>query len=521
MGLKARPSNRLVSKRVRVRPLRRADFEAVVKLQLACFPGMKPWKRDQFDSQIRLFPDGQLCVEYDGKIVASSTSLIVDFDLHSDWHDWKEIADGGYIRNHAPRGDTLYGIEMMVSPEYRGKRLSRRLYDARKALARRLNVARIIIGGRMPGYHRYADRMSAEDYLERVTDKEIYDPVVTAQLANGFELVRLIPNYMPGDQESCGYATFLEWVNHDYRRDGRPSFQAVQNVRIAAVQYQMRRVDTFDEMARQVEFFIDSAADYQSDFVVFPELFTTQLLSMTPRSRPGLAARKLAEFTPQYVDLFTTMAIRYNINIVGGSQFVIQDEVLYNIAYLFRRDGTTAMQPKLHITPSERRWWGVSPGESFDVFDTDRGKVAIFVCYDIEFPELARIAVKRGAQILFVPFNTNERYGYLRVRYCAQARCVENHVYVVTAGCTGNLPGVGNADVHYAQSAIYTPSDVNFSRDGIAAECTPNIETVLVHDLDIEQLRRHRYTGTTQNFNDRRRDLYRVAYRVNGEEKEV
>jgi predicted amidohydrolase len=75
--------------------------------------------------------------------------------------------------------------------------------------------------------------------------------------------------------------------------------------------------------------------------------------------------------------------------------------------------------------------------------------------------------------------------------------------------------------VHYAQSAIYTPSDVNFSRDGIAAECTPNIETVLVHDLDIEQLRRHRYTGTTQNFNDRRRDLYRVAYRVNGEEKEV
>jgi predicted amidohydrolase len=91
----------------------------------------------------------------------------------------------------------------------------------------------------------------------------------------------------------------------------------------------------------------------------------------------------------------------------------------------------------------------------------------------------------------------------------------------VTSGCTGNLPDVENADVHYAQSAIFTPCDVNFSRDGVAAECTPNIETVLVNDLDLELLRRHRYTGTTLNWNDRRRDLYRIVYSDGDKQREV
>jgi predicted amidohydrolase/GNAT superfamily N-acetyltransferase len=516
-----RAQPRVLQKRMRVRQLRRGDFDAVVTLQKACFPGMEPWLREQFESQIKTFAEGQLCIEYDGTIVASASSLIVHHDVHSDWHDWREISGNGYISSHAPDGDTLYGIEMMVHPQFRGLRLSRRLYDARKDLARRLNLSRIIVGGRIPGYHKHAQEMSADEYVARVQAKELADPVFTAQIANGFELRRLIPGYFPADSESRGYASFLEWINHDYRRAGVQTFQAVQNVRLAAVQYMMRKVQSFEEFTWHVEFFVDAAADYKSDFVVFPELFTTQLLSITPEVRPGLAARSLAEFTPQYEDLFVRLAIKYNINIVGGSQFTVENGQLHNVAYLFRRDGTIGRQYKLHITPSERRWWGVSGGNKLEVFDTDRGKIAILLCYDIEFPELARVAARRGARILFVPFNTNERYGYLRVRLCAQARCIENHVYVITAGCTGNLPDVENADVHYAQSAIYTPSDVQFSREGIAAECTPNIETVIVHDVDIELLRRHRHSGTTQNWDDRRRDLYRIVYRDGEQENNI
>jgi len=499
--------------KIRVRRMRIEDYDEIVAMQALCFPGMPTWKKEQIESQISHFPEGQLVVEYEGKVMASSSSLIVDFDRYSDWHNWKEIADSGYIRNHTPDGDTLYGIEIMVHPDCRGLRLARRLYDERKRVAREKNVARIIICGRIPGYGKRADEMTARDYVERVMRKELHDPVLTTQLSNGFVLKGLIPNYLPTDTDSRGYATFLEWTNLDHAPPRQRRYRAVSLARIAVVQYQMRTVKSFEDFETQCAFFIDTAAEYKSDFVVFPELFTTELLSLVKANRPGLAARALADYTPRYLDLFRDLAIKHNVNIIGGSQFAVINERLLNIAYLFRRDGTIEQQPKLHTTPAERKWWGVEPGDRLRVFETDRGKVAILVCYDIEFPELARVAAGLGADILFVPFNTDERAAYLRVRTCAQARAIENEVYVAISGCVGNLPFVENADVHYAQSGVYTPSGFSFERDAIAAECQPGIETLVVTDVDLEILRRHRYSGAVQNWKDRRTDLYRVYYR--------
>ncbi|HEX5051865.1 MAG TPA: GNAT family N-acetyltransferase [Planctomycetota bacterium] len=504
-----------------VRPLRVEDYESIVEIQKRCFPGMPTWTKQHIESQIEHFPEGQIGVVYDGKLVASSCSLIVDYDLCSDWHDWKIVSDRGYIKNHNPKGDVLYGIEIMVDPGFRGMRLARRLYDARKKLAREKNLKGIVIGGRIPGYKKVKDEMSAHEYVQRVEGKQMHDMVLTAQLANGFELKQLIPDYLPTDEDSGGWATHMEWVNVEYRPFQKRSMRAVHEVRLATVQYQMRRIASFEEFEKQVTFFVDTAGDYKCDFVAFPELCTTQLLSIVDAKRPADAARALARFTPQYLDLFTDLALRYHINIVGGTNFVVEDEKLYNVSYLFRRDGTIAKQYKIHVTPAEWRWWGVTGGNKVEVFDTDCGRIAILVCYDIEFPELARIAAKKGAQILFVPFNTDERFGYLRIRHCAIARCIENHVYAVLSGCTGNLPQVQNADIHYAQSGIFTPADISFSRDAVAAECTPNVETLVIQDLDIELLRRHRYKGTTQNWRDRRSDLYKVRYFEGGDAFEV
>jgi predicted amidohydrolase/GNAT superfamily N-acetyltransferase len=498
--------------RLTMRQVRIEDYAALVTLERRCFPGIETWKREHIESQIAHFPEGQICLELDGKLVASSASLIVNFDDYDAWQSWREIADDGYIRNHDPSGDTLYGIEIMVDPDMRGYRLSRRLYEARKQLARDRNLRGIMIGGRIPGYGRHADRMTAAEYVEQVIAKKLADPVLTAQLSNGFVLERLIPNYLPGDHDSRGYATFLEWPNFEYSAAPNRRVVAVARQRISLVQYHMRRVASFSEFEQQCEYYVDVAGDYKADFVLFPELFTTQLLSIIDESRPGLAARRLAEFTPQYLELMARLALRYNVNLIGGSQFVIEDGVLRNAAFLFRRDGSIDKQYKLHVTPNERRWWGVEPGDVLKVFDTDRGRIAILICYDVEFPELARIATAEGAHTLFVPFNTNDRLGYLRVRSCAQARAIENQVYVAIAGCAGNLPFVENADIHYSQCGIFTPSDVEFARDAIAAESTPNIETVLTHDVDVELLRRSRHAGTVRPWTDRRRDLYAVHY---------
>ena len=200
-----------------LRPLRMADYEQVVKLQRTCFQGMWPWSRDQIGSQLSVFAEGQICIEYQGEIIASSSSLIIDFDMHGESHTWQEISDKGHIRNHNPSGNTLYGIEIMVDPRYRGKKLARRLYDARKRLAREKNLARIALGGRIPGYTQHQNDMSAEEYVEKVLSKSFYDPVMTTQIANGFVFKRLIPSYMFFDEESLGYGTLLEWVNPDYQ----------------------------------------------------------------------------------------------------------------------------------------------------------------------------------------------------------------------------------------------------------------------------------------------------------------
>lgn len=500
-------------RRCNIRILRKEDHEEVVALQKQCFPRMAPWTRGQFESMIEKFPEGQMAVESDGVIAASCCALIVDYDLYSDYHDWKTISDNGYISTHDPSGDMLYGIEIMVHPDFRGRKLARRLYDARKELVRRLNLKGIVIGGRIPNYIDYKDEMSAHEYVQDVEDKTIYDPVLTTQLANGFEVKQLLPDYDPTDEDSAGWATHMEWTNVDYRPFKKRSVRPVQVVRLATIQYQMRTVSSFSEFEQQCAFFVDTASDYKCDFVLFPELFTTQLLSICKEKRPAPAARELAGFTPQYLELFTRLALDYHINIVGGSQFVLEDNTLYNVSFLFRRDGTLEKQYKIHVTPSEWKWWGVVGGDEINVFDTDCGRVAINICYDIEFPELARIAARKGAQIIFVPFNTDERCGYLRVRHCAMARCIENHMYVAVAGCTGNLPMIDAADIHYAQSGIFTPADIMFARDAVAAECTPNIETLVMQDVDIELLRRHRYRGTTQNWRDRRKDLYEVRYK--------
>jgi predicted amidohydrolase len=508
-------------KQIKLRQLKKSDYNDVVKLQKKCFLNMKPWKKEQFNSLINIFPEGQICITYNKKIIASSCSLILNMDEYDETQSWRDMTDRGYITNHDPTGHTLYGIEIMVDPEFQGMKLARRLYNKRKQLAEKKNLKRIIIAGRIPGYHKYVEKISAREYVQKVINKLIYDPVLTAQIANDFVLKRLIPNYLPHDTESNGYATLLEWTNLDYEPVSKNNITTEESVRVCVLQYRMRAVKDFEDFSDHCEYFVDVASEYYCDFIVFPEIFTTQLLSFMKTMRPALAMRKLSEFTPKYLQLFTKLAVKYNINIIGGSHFAIEDENLYNISYLFRRNGTIEKQYKIHITPSEKRWWGVKPGSKVQVFNTDKGKIAILICYDIEFPELARIAVQKGANIIFVPFNTDERRAYLRVRYCAQARCVENQIYVAISGCVGNLPRVKNLDINYAQSAIFTPSDIPFHRDGIAAECSPNIETLIFQDLDLNLLKKHREFGNVLTLKDRRRDLYKIKYKEDNFDTEV
>jgi predicted amidohydrolase len=292
-------------------------------------------------------------------------------------------------------------------------------------------------------------------------------------------------------------------------------------VRVSSVQYQQRRIKSFEEFATQVEYFVDIAADYDSDFVVFPELITLQLLSIeNAELSPVESIRRLSEYTDQVKAMFHRLAVHYNINIVGGSHpTMMPNGDIHNVCYVCLRDGSIHEREKLHPTPSERTIWNITGGDTAATIQTDCGPIGVMICYDSEFPEVARHLTDQGALILFVPFCTDVREGYLRVRYCSQARAIENQCYVVLSGNVGNLPGVNNFDIQYAQSCILTPSDLPFSRDGIAADSTPNIETVLFADLRLENLARARNSGAVQNLKDRRFDLYQVRWTRKTESK--
>ncbi len=286
-------------------------------------------------------------------------------------------------------------------------------------------------------------------------------------------------------------------------------------VRVATVQYGLRGLSGPDAFERQVDYFVASAADYGCDFVVFPELFPMQLLSSGERLPAAEAMAAIDAATPRFAAFMTRLAQQHRLNIVAGSHPVrIASGATRNRCHVFLRDGTAHHRDKLHPTPSEREAWGIEGGTArdADVIPTDCGPIGIMICYDSEFPELPRRLVDQGAEILFVPYCTDDRRGHLRVRYCCAARAVENQCYVVTAGVTGNLPNVFNMDIHHAESAILTPSDMPFARDGIAAEVTPNTEGMAVADLSMTDLRRARASGAVRNLADRRLDLYRVDW---------
>jgi predicted amidohydrolase len=317
------------------------------------------------------------------------------------------------------------------------------------------------------------------------------------------------------DKESAGYAVHMVWRNPHYRDDKikQQRGRTKGSVRISCVQFQVRKVDSFENFIKQVEYFVDIASDYRADFVVFPELYTLALLSAENKKHtPEEAVRDITSYTDQYIEVMREMAISYNINIIGGTHPTLVDDKLYNICYVFLRGGEVHKQAKIQPTPNEKYWWHMEGGDDLNVIQTDCGPIGVLVCYDSEFPELARHLADQGALILFVPYCTDERQGHLRVQYCSQARAIENQVYVAAAGVVGNIPDVENMDIHYASSQIMTPCDFPFARDGVAALAAPNTETIIFADLNINDLLMARQSGTVQNFKDRRFDLYSVNW---------
>jgi len=219
-----------------VRPLRESDFEPIIAINKEHYPDQQPWTAEHFRSHLRVFPEGQLVAELPdqgGCVGGYAASLIINWEDYRFDANWDLFTDHGMFTNHDPvQGRTLYGADVMVDPTMQGRGIGKAIYEARFDLCRRLNLRRIRAGARLIGYHRYADQMSAEQYVLKVIRKELGDPTLSFQLKRGFRVIAVVSDYLRRDAKSLGYAAVIEWINHrvaqppDYRRRdpkfGRP-----------------------------------------------------------------------------------------------------------------------------------------------------------------------------------------------------------------------------------------------------------------------------------------------------------
>ncbi|MCA9705534.1 MAG: GNAT family N-acetyltransferase [Myxococcales bacterium] len=506
--------------RVRVRRWKPEDIPRIVECQRAAYsdyPDSGMYDARIYEMQLAAFPEGQVLVEAGGEIVGYATSIIVQLDDAPHLYEYDELTGAGTFSTHAPAGDTLYGADIAVHPAWRGQGVAQRLYVARKALMKRYNLRRMVAYGRLPGYGAHAGELTAQEYVAAVAEGRLKDSALSAHLKAGYRVLSVGMNIMR-DEPSLDYATLLELENPDYdphkrRIAAAPIRRPARRARVCAAQYLMRRVESFDDLARSVRFFVEAADEYHAHFLVLPEYFMAALFGLAPRDRVGEQAfRWVAQYTEPLRELFVECAREYNLYIIAGSMPDIVDGEPRNVSYLVSPGGHVYAQEKLHVTPHERELWGVRPGRGVRVFETPFGRIAIQVCYDIEFPELSRLLTLAGVELVFVPFSTDEINAYHRVRYSAQARAIENGIYVVLAGSTGNLP-VRNQLLNYSRSAILTPSDFGFPDRAVAAEADPNVETVVIADLDFTTLAEHRRQGAVRPLADRRPDIYELSAR--------
>jgi GNAT superfamily N-acetyltransferase len=175
-----------------------------------------PWSHEQIASHLKIFPQGQFVAVENGtgRIVGMAASLIVFWDDYAFGDAWRDFTAGGFFLNHDPAaGRTLYGAEVMVAPEFQGRGIGKRLYEAREKLALELGLLRIRAGARLRGYGAYAGRMSPREYVDRVVAGEMVDSTLTFQIRRGFQVLGVVSGYLAHDPESLGYAAIIEWLN--------------------------------------------------------------------------------------------------------------------------------------------------------------------------------------------------------------------------------------------------------------------------------------------------------------------
>lgn len=201
---------------VTVRQTRPEDLAGVIAVCQAVYPESRPWRLEQLESHLQVFPEGQLVAVAEGAVVGVASSLVIRWDDYEVNGTWGHFTEHGMFTNHDPaEGRTLYGAEVMVDPSAQGRGIGKQLYAERRNIARELGLLRIRAGARLRGYGQHAQSLDPDAYTRKVVANELRDPTLTFQLRHGFHVLAVVDGYLKNDPESLGAAAVIEWLNRE------------------------------------------------------------------------------------------------------------------------------------------------------------------------------------------------------------------------------------------------------------------------------------------------------------------
>ncbi|NWF95319.1 MAG: hypothetical protein HXY34_04180 [Candidatus Thorarchaeota archaeon] len=205
-----------MTKKVRVRQAVMSDVPEIVRVENETWPPGEAATEEMFRSRIEVFPEGVHVAEYEGRLVGVVAFERVHYDTSNPVTTWKQATDNGMIRaSHKPDGETIFGIDLSATPSAPPKTGTRLLAEVGR-YAIHHNLKRGVLGGRIPKYSEYADKMTPEEYLEAKDSMgRPLDPEVRFYKRAGLKIGKIIPGYFD-DPDSLSYGVLLIWENPFY-----------------------------------------------------------------------------------------------------------------------------------------------------------------------------------------------------------------------------------------------------------------------------------------------------------------
>jgi predicted amidohydrolase len=273
--------------------------------------------------------------------------------------------------------------------------------------------------------------------------------------------------------------------------------------KLAAAQYPIDRLEGWQAYATKLTGWVEEAAREGAKLLVFPEYGAMELASLFPDPIPGDLRRQLgavASLEPQVIDLHERLARRHGVHILGASlPAEVAEGRFHNRAWLYGPDGRRGCQDKIVMTCFEREPWGVSGASELKLFETALGRIGVCICYDVEFPLLARAQAEAGAELILAPSQTETLRGYWRVRVGSQARALENQCLVVQVPTVGEAPWSPAVDLSRGAAGVYGPPDLGFPDDGVLALGRLDEPAWLYAEVNLDRVAEVRERGTVRN----------------------